>query len=170
MKNGCLLITCVLLLIPFICVQTYCTIQEVRMNQGCTGHLKRAADASTVEMALSELTLATNYLEAKRVTAGSTSILWETPNNDIGYWYQNLKNSEDELRKVDHSTSQTERTNVLMKLRETVLDHGEKGDYITCPDNIEIYPSQVFIFSSWLATLLLAFAAVIVGFLVIQDL
>lgn len=169
MKNGCLLITCVLLLIPFICVQTYCIIQDVSMNQGCLGHLKRAADASTVEMALSELTLATNYLESKRLTAGNTGVLWETPNNDIGYWYQNLKSSEDELRKVDHSTSQTERTNVLMKLRETVLDHGEKGDYITCPDYIEIYPSQGFICGLWLATLLLAFAAVIVGLLVFQD-
>lgn len=170
MKNGWLLITCVLLLIPFICVQTYCAIQDVRMNQGCLGHLKRAADASTVEMALAELTLATNYLESKRLTAGNTSILWETTNNDVGYWYQNLKSSEDELRKVDTSTSQTERTNVLMKLRETVLDHGEKGDHITCPDYIELYPSQGFIVGVWCATLLLAFVGGFVGFVVIQEL
>lgn len=84
--------------------------------------------------------------------------------------YQNLKNSEEELRKVDHSTSQTERTNVLMKLRETIVDHEEDGDVITCPQYLSVFPHQSLINGLCISTLLFAIIGFIVCFLIATDL
>lgn len=85
----------------------------------CEGHLKRAADANTIEMASKELVDAIKYLEDNKMTEGYTSVLWKTPAADVGFFYQNLKSSLEELKKVTPETAQLERTNVLMKLRET---------------------------------------------------
>lgn len=105
------------------------------------GHLKRAADANTVEMATKEMNIALNYLEAHNLTEGYTSIIYKTPDEDIGFWYQNLKQATDELNKVNPETTQLEKSNLLMKLRETLLDDdGDDGPKVTVPAGIAIYP------------------------------
>ena len=82
----------------------------VIISQNVTGHLKNAADANTVELAEQELTIALNYLESNGLTEGYTSILYETPKDDITFWYRNLKASQEELRTLSSSSS-LERTN-----------------------------------------------------------
>ena len=108
----------------------------------CSGHIKRAADANTVELATQEMKTVVGYLEAKGMTSGYTSILYRTPDEDIGFWYQNLKASLGELEKVTPQTTQLERSNLLIKLRETLLDHGQSVT-ITDPNGISIYPNNV---------------------------
>jgi ribosome recycling factor len=145
----------VLLCLPF------CVWAGLRIYNGivydihCGGHLKRAADANTVDMAKKELAEVLKYLEDNKMTEGYTSVLWKTPSEDVGFWYQNLKSAKEELDKVTPETTQLERTNVLMKLRETLLDHGEKGDSVTAPGGISVFPSNTpyFIFG-WLTGLI----------------
>ena len=122
---------------------TTCTVKAVNFNQDCKGYLKRASDANTVEIAKQELSTTINYLEKNNLMKGHTSVFYNTPDEDISFWYNNLKSSELELSKVNDSTSALEKTNLLMKLRETLLDSGEKSDYITVPYGLWRYPNNL---------------------------
>lgn len=130
--------------------------KSVSMKQNCTGYLKRAADANTVEIAKEQLQKSIQYLEANNITKGYTSVLWKTPDEDIEFWYKNLKASESELMKVDSTTASMEKTNLLMKLRETLLDNGEKGYNLTVPSGLSRYPNNgMWGVLTWLATLII---------------
>lgn len=104
------------------------------------GRLKRAADANTVNIAKKELTDVILYLESCGITSGNTSMVWATPNNDVGFWYENLKASLNELETISEDADKVEKTNTLMKLRETLLD----GTEVTQPEYIEYYPHVIF--------------------------
>lgn len=117
-------------------------VNHIQFKQDCGGYLIRAANANTISIATTELETAVTYLEKEGLTEGYTSILYKTPDEDIGFWYGNLKASLEELKAVPEDASQLERSNILMKLRETLLDSGESGDSLTVPDGIEIYPSN----------------------------
>ena len=119
----------------FICLR-------VEFNQNCTGYLKQAADANTIELAIDRLDKAIDYVELQDWTDGYTSVLWKTEDENIGFWYKNLKASRVELEKALCS-SQMEQTNVLMKLRETLTDNNENGTYITYPDGLWKYPHNM---------------------------
>ena len=111
---------------------------------GCTGRLKRAADANTIMLADKELEEALNYIENNAFISGYTSILYNTLDEDIGYWYNNLKSSHKELSLITDKTTALEKSNILMKLRETILDQGSNGVSVTKPDGIAIYPYNNF--------------------------
>lgn len=113
-------------------------VKIIRLKQNVTGYLKRAADASTINLANEELTRAISYLESTNLTDGYTSIFWKTPAEDIGFWYKNLKASQLELQNLN-SDSALEKTNVLIKLRETILDNAE-NERVTVPQGLEIFP------------------------------
>lgn len=130
-------------------------------KQNVSGYLKRAADANTIDLANAELTKVINYLDANNLTSGYTSVMWETPDEDIGFWYQNLKASQQELQNLN-SDSALERTNVLMKLRETLLDTGEKTK-VTIPKGLSVYPYNLL----WGILSLSAFIAMMAGFIVL---
>lgn len=112
------------------------TIAYIQYDRNCGGHLKRAADANTVELARTELETSLKYLEANNMTSGYTSVFYTTPDEDIGFWYTNLNASLGELNAVRAEASPLERSNLLMKLRETLLDK----DKINDPTGISIYP------------------------------
>lgn len=113
-------------------------VKKVTLTQHVTGYLKHAADANTIPLAHQELSKAIAYLEANELTEGYTSIIYKTPSDDIGFWYQNLKASQAELQNLK-PTSALERTNVLMKLRETLTDSGEKTK-VTYPRGLQLFP------------------------------
>lgn len=125
---------------------------SVVFTQECGGHLKRAADANTVELARSELETAVAYIEREGMIAGYTSVLYRTPDEDVGFWHRNLAASLEELRAVRSDASQLESSNVLMRLRETLLDHGEHGESITIPDGISVFQhNRAFCAFGWLS-------------------
>lgn len=115
----------------------------VVFKQNVKGYLKRAADANTVELASGELKKVIDYLEENNLTNGYTSILWETPDEDIDFWYRNIKASQAELLKLPPDADNLEKTNMLIKLRETLIDSGEKMK-VTVPDGIAVYPNNKF--------------------------
>jgi hypothetical protein len=97
-------------------------VKSVNLTQNCTGYLERASNSNTVETAMFELERSIKYLEDNNLTTGYTSIFYRTPDEDIGFWYKNLKDSYIELSKVDSNTTSLEKSNLLMKLRETLMD------------------------------------------------
>jgi hypothetical protein len=123
------------------------TWKSIQFEVACGGHIKRAADDNTIELAREELKIVLEYSEDNGLTKGSTHLLFPVPSADIGFWHKNIKASIDELDKVTPQTSQLEKTNLLIKLRETLLDHGQGTD-ITVPEGISIYPYN-WVFCLW---------------------
>lgn len=117
---------------------------NIEFNQQCGGYLKQAADANTVELALERLNLAVKYIEEKGYTSGYTSIVYKTEDENIGYWYQNIKACQKELNEALDGT-QLEKSNVLMKVRESLTDNGEKGTVLTVPSGLAKYPHNLLL-------------------------
>lgn len=134
----------ILLLCFVISVFLYGTaiIKTIDMNAECIGYLEMAADANSVELAEKHLSKAIEYLEENNLKYGSTGIIFHTPGNNIEFWYENLKSAQIQLQEFE-SESELEESNILMKLRETLLD--EAGD-VTHPNMISFYPNHVFWF------------------------
>ena len=137
--------------------------KSVVLKQNCTGYLKRSADANTTDTAKNELSKAISYLEANKLTEGYTSVFYNTPDEDIAFWYKNLKASEIELSKVTDKTTSLEKTNLLMKLRETLLDSEKSGDSITVPNGLSVFPDNKL----WMTLLSLAVISLIGVFVLI---
>lgn len=121
-------------------------VKDVQFDTNCTQYIKRAADANTVERAKEELKKAISYAEKNNLTEGVVSIFLRQPINDIGYWYKNITEAYAELENLPEDATSLEKTNVLMKLRETLMDETSSEVYITVPDGISIYPENVAYF------------------------
>lgn len=104
--------------------------------------LKRASDANSIELATQELDAALRGIKSRRLTTGYTSILYRTPDEDLSFWYRNIVSAQQELVQLPKDSTPLEKTNVLMKLRETLLDSGESGPHVTAPSGISIYPNN----------------------------
>ena len=115
-------------------------VRGIQFDRGAEGYLKRAADANTVELAETQLGIAVDYIEKKDLTKGYTSVIYRTPDEDVGFWYTNLKISLEELQALDSASTVLERSNMLMKLRETLIDDSGSGVRITTPAGISLFP------------------------------
>jgi len=132
---------CVVVLAPFLAWAGFRIYWGVQYNIHVEGYLKRAADANTVSLAQRELQKALEGIEERNWTSGSTHILWYSPASDVEFWYTNLKEAEAELSTINEESAPLERSNMLMKLRETILDdNSEGGVVVTAPAGISIYP------------------------------
>lgn len=132
--------------LPFVGWGTVRIVKAVSFEQKCGGYLTRAANANTIDLAERELAVAIGHLDRNGIKTGYTSLIYRTPDEDIGYWYENLSASLKDLREIPAEASQLERSNVLMKLRETLLDNGSEGDSLTIPFGISVYPSNAEFF------------------------
>lgn len=159
-KFVCTLIA-LFLMSPFLGWGLTRCVCAIQYGRHCGGHLKRAADANTVELAKEEMETVVNYLNDHNMTKGYTAILWTTPDTDVGFWYKNLSQSLEELRQIQPEASKLEQTNMLMKLRETLVDEGQSVS-VTQPSGISIFPYNIaFAAWGWISALL-----VCVGFVV----
>ena len=138
---------CILLMLfsfaSFVAWGAVRTAKAIQFNQSCIQYIKRAADASSVELAKEELGKVIEYCDKNGLTEGTVSIIMRQPKNDVGYWYKNLTTAYAELDSLSSEASSVERTNMLMKIRETLTDVDESGVEITHPDGISIYPNNV---------------------------
>lgn len=136
-------------------------VQSVNFDKNCSGYLARAANANTVEIARDELEKSIAYIESNKLTDGFTSIFYTTPDEDIGFWYKNIKACHSELVNLPKNTTPLESTNVLMKLRESLMSHGEKSSYITVPDGLSRYPNNgVFFVWGWVSFIMVIVSSV----------
>ncbi len=136
------LIVLSLIFISGLICPTICIIKWISFTQNCEGFLKQVADANTPEIALERLNIARNYIESHNITNGYTSIVYRTEDENVEFWYRNIVACQNELELCLES-SQLEKTNVLMKVRESLTDEGEKGTVLTIPDGISRHPHNV---------------------------
>jgi len=124
----------------------YCgtrAVKEIQFDRNVEGYLKRAADANTIPLAEEQLAVALKHIESHGMTSGYTSVIYRTPNEDVGFWYKNLAVSMMELKSVKSTASQLEKSNMLMKLRETLLDDNEGDSNVTFPPGISVFPNNL---------------------------
>jgi len=136
-----LLIGIMLIILSCIGITT-CTVKNIQFDRNCGGYLKRAADANTIELAKVELSRAIKYMDENNLKSGYTSVIYTTPDEDVGFWYTNVTKSYTELNALDSTSTSLEKSNMLMKLRETLLDHQKDGDSVTLPAGISRYPNN----------------------------
>ena len=141
----------ILLMVMSLFTPVACTVKGIHFNQECEGYLKQAADANTAEIALDRIDLALEYIERNNLTDGYTSVLWRTEDENIGFWYQNIKACKSELESCIGG-SQLEKSNVLMKVRESLTDNGDSGTELTIPSGLCRYPNNaVYMLFGWLS-------------------
>lgn len=152
-------------------------IHYIQYDRHIKGFLKQAADANTSELAEKKLLQAMKMMDAMGLCNGSneetaeypldhapttysedcyTSVLWRTPDEDVGFWRTNIQATYDDVHTMtpeDRADNLTE-SNQLMKVRETLLDHGNNGDLVTAPEGISVYPhNTLFFWWGFLSTL-----------------
>lgn len=161
------LIIAFVLCMPFGGWMTFRIVKDIQFDRNMEGHLKRAADANTVHLAEKELAVAIAYLTNNQMTSGYTSVLYNTPDEDVGFLYTNLTESLEELHRVPEGATQLETSNILIKLRETLLDYGQSVK-VTLPEGISVFPYNALYFFWGSVSMILAIIGVIV-FLVVVD-
>lgn len=154
----------IVLILPCLIWWAYVGYKHIDYNRCIAGYLKRAADSNTIALAEKELNTALVEIERRGWTKGSTHIIYSTPSTDVGFWYENLKSSHNELVNLSPEASQLERTNVLMKLRETILD-GNESVSVTAPYGIALFPNHVSIVLVGCLVMLIAGIGFIIIFL-----
>lgn len=140
--------------------------RSISFKMSIEDNLKLAGDAPTVERAEGFLAKAVAGIEARGLTQGNSALVFHTPTQDLGIWYQQVKGAHQTTQSIinrersGQPVPQLERDNALMKIRETVLDQGESMS-VTAPQNAWIYPFQ------WLRIILLIGAVMLVGITVV---
>lgn len=129
---------------------TYCGVcvyRYVRYDQDIGGHLKRAADANQPALAITELEKAASNMDdwglcsSKETDVCYTSVIYRTPDEDVGFWRTNLDQTLQDLRDLPPDADHLVISNTLLKVRETLVDHkGSSGVTVTDPDGITLYP------------------------------
>ena len=160
--NGSL-ITAAVAATSLIVMTVIATVLSVKFRAGCSDYLARAANATNIEIATQELDKALYYIEQNGLTEGFTSVLYTTPDEDLGFWYQNIKAANAELKSMPDTISNLEESNMLLKLRETLMESGKNGSSITIPDGTSRYPNNAWFVYGFLILLPLAIAGPIVA-------
>lgn len=117
--------------------------KAIRFNIDCSGHMVRAAHANTTPLAREEMRTVVKYLEQNTLTNGYTSIIFKTPDEDVEFFYSNLKTALGELGEISPESSLLEQSNVLMKLRETLISRSSEGSTIHYPSGLSIFPNNL---------------------------
>ena len=150
MKKAFLIILILCLVVAPCIPWTYSIVQSIQFNASCGNYLELAADANSIDVAEKHLSTAIEYLEENDITSGYTKIFVYYPKNDIGIWYENLKTAQNQLQSMQaNGYDELEQSNMLMKLRETVLD--EDGS-LTHPQGISM--PHIYTLMFWLNMLL----------------
>ena len=138
-------------ILMFLCWGGIRIVSNINFNRYCEGFLKNAADSNSVDQAVERMAIAVKYIETHDLNEGFTSILWKAPNEDMGFWAKNLNDALVELQELSPDSTPLEKSNLLMKLRETILDDTANGVSVTAPGGISIYPHNVGL--CWLSIL-----------------
>jgi hypothetical protein len=144
-------------------------VKAILFDINCGNRMERAGNANTVEMATEEMEVVVKYLEKSGLTEGYTSVFYNTPDEDLGYFYNNMRSSLNELKSIKPEATQLEKSNLLMKLRETLIKSGEKGQYVDTPEGISRYPHNAFYGIMLFLGVFLLFAGCLVMYIALEE-
>ena len=153
------------LCIPLLILITVRIVAFYTFSLDCGGYMKLAAHANSIELAAIQMEKVVDFAEQKHLTEGYCTIFLRQPKNDVGFWYQNMTTSLAELKMVNSTTSSLERSNILMKLRETLIDDSGESTSLNLPEGISIFPLNATFF--WFAIVFSVVACVGVAFMIV---
>lgn len=136
-----------------------------RFKIHCEHFLKLAADAPTVELADKYLEKVVSYILKRNLTQGNTAYFIKTPENDLSLWSRQIFEAANLVReltlkkKEGKEVTPLEESNVLMRIRQTILDEAGDRPIMTIPDYIHVYPNQHFFLFSELLGIIFAILA-----------
>ncbi len=116
--------------------------KEIQFGREIGGHMKRAATANTVDIAISEMQIVVDNMQARGYTHGYTSVIYTTPDEDVGFWYNNMVASLNELKKLPANATDLEKSNILMKLERTLESNGKETTMVV-PFGISRFPDNL---------------------------
>lgn len=153
--RGCLVLLCgFILCVPFVGWAVTRTYDSIIFDREIGGRLKRAADANSIELAKQELEAVVKKAEDWKITDGYTSVLYTVPSEDVGFWYKNIKTCLVQINGLSTTATQGEKDLVLMKLRQTLLDHKGGHETVTVPEGISVFPNNIaFCVWGWISAL-----------------
>lgn len=150
MKKALVIIIAIIFFIGGCVPWVYSIVKDIQFGANCRSYLKLAADANTIDVAEKHLSTAIEYIEKNNLDEGYTKIFVYRPTNDFGIWYENLKSAQTQLQDMQQRDyTDLEESNMLMKLRETLMD---EGSGITHPDGAAMKENYTLMF--WLNMLL----------------
>lgn len=79
-------------------------VKKYSFETKCFSHLQKAVTTNDVKIASNELNAAINYLECNKLTKGNTGIFKKEEANDIGAWYNRLKEMQEKLEEISKNT------------------------------------------------------------------
>jgi hypothetical protein len=150
-----------LLLLPLLILVSIVTYWCVTFDINCGEHMERAAAANSIPLAREEMEVVVKYADDHNLTSGYTSVLYRSPQNDIGFWYKNMSASRDELRNVKPEATELEKSNLLIKLKESLLRHSDGDTKVTIPFGISRFPYNFTLFILWIVFGIVATVGVI---------
>lgn len=121
---------------------------EIMFNRECGGYMQNAANANSIDLARKEMEKVVKYIDYRHLRPGFTSVIYNTPEEDVGFWISNMRSSLEELQQIKPEATSLEKSNVLIKLRETLTHKTKEGGSISVPKGISIYPNN-FAFMIW---------------------
>lgn len=123
-------------------------VLSIQFDQKCSGHILNACNATTVELASSELRTALDYLEEKELITGYTSILYKTEKDNIGFFYNNVKNCYEYVetlkeQNIEPFNQALQLQSIKDKLVAELGHKNGKAEFIRKPQGISRYPHNL---------------------------
>jgi len=130
--------------------------RSIKLEQNCTGHIGLACHSYNINFAKFELGTAIKYLEMKNMTQGYTSAFWKTPDEDVSFWYRNLKGAYNMLDSTSKCNPTITETNIiLLRLRQTLSHSRDGSESVIYPNGLSTYPDNKFwVWMYWISAVL----------------
>ena len=133
----------------FLVVATIRIVSDIQYDRNIEGFLKQTADSNSIELAEERLEMAIAGIDRDGICPNfqdktaqcHTSIFWRTPDENVAFWRRNLSDTLTGLKNMSPKDRQDESKSgiQLVKVRETLLDSGKSGDFVTSPQGISVY-------------------------------
>jgi len=144
----------IVLCVPFATWAIIRVCCYILFSINCGDHMERAGTANSIDLAKTELRYVVDYAKSHNLTDGYTSVLYNRPTEDIAFWFNNMQTSLNELENVKPTATELEKSNILIKLRETVHSKDNSAHY---PWGLEIYPHNIAMAIFGFISLILSF-------------
>lgn len=142
-----------LMILPILIFGGYRFLAMFEFDRFCSSYLRRAVQASTIELATKDLEITIRNLEFRGMTEGYTSILYKTPNEDVEFMYLNLKATLRDLENVPQTLTALEKDTILFNFREKI-------QAMKYPEGISIFPNNTL----WFWFLMMSLLGAIIGY------
>lgn len=134
-------------------------VERAIFNQKCGSYLEQAANASDPELAIRSLNVAIAYAEEHGIVDGYTSILWKTEDENVGFWFDNLKAHQKNLSNAIKG-SEAEKNTAMINLKASLLRYTEDGTKLVVPEGIHVFPhNRLFAVLNFLSFLIACYVA-----------